>query len=402
MANKPLLLSVCASPELKTLLDITAASQGLRLAKINKYLTQTSRFDLSQFPQNAPWVAFVDFTSDPEQGIKTAEVLSTFVSPRIWTVGVSSSADTDILMRAMSAGCCEFLHLPSTEFLIESALNKIVRRISLLETESKPTGRVAAFIGVRGGVGATTLAVHTAIEAANFAGPNKVLLVDLKRQLGHVAIYLNLPNPGHSFAHALANVDRLDADLLQSMLVRHSDSLSILASPDDCSALESSMSQQQYHPSKPTDEAVDNVLNHLRAANDLTIFDADPLLPETIAVARRADFVYIVASLDIGSIRDVARYMDTLGRDLDRQKLKVTHVEVGVMKPEMIGNPAGIPIIATFPNLSGPISSAINAGIPVPRQVRAFYAGLAPILAELGDDVKTVVPKKSFFARRAK
>jgi pilus assembly protein CpaE len=402
MATKPLLLAVCASPELRALLDAVAGEQSLRVAKINQYLTPTSRFDLTQFPPNSPLIAFVDFTGDPEQGIKTAEVLSNNAMPRIWTVAVSNSADPDIVMRAMSAGCCEYLRLPATEANIDQTLSKIMRRVSKLDVDSKAAGAIAVFIGVRGGTGATTLAVHTALACAREPAPRKVLLVDLKRQLGHVPVYLNIANPGHTFAHALMNVDRLDGELLQSMLVQHSPNLSVLCSPDDCSTLTGAMARQQYQPAPASEEAIDRVLDRFRSEHDLTIFDADAQLPETVAVARRADHVFIVASLDIASMRDVARYMDTLGRDLDRQKLIITRVGRGVLTPAMVASAAGIPIVASFPDLSEPITSAINAGTPIPRQVKCFYESLAPVLTQIGGMALEEPHKRSFFGRRNK
>lgn len=383
------------------LLDTVANEQALRVAKISQYLTSASRFDLSQFPPSAPLIAFVDFSGDPEQGIKTAEVLSNSAAPRIWTVAVSHDADPDIVMRAMSAGCCEYLRLPAAESNVEQAIAKIMRRVSKLDVDSKADGGIVVFIGVRGGTGATTLAVHAALSASREPDPKSVLLVDLKRQLGHVTVYMNLSNPGHTFAHALMNVDRLDADLLQSMLVKYSPTLSVLASPDDCSLMAGAMGRQ-YQPAPAGEDAIDRVLDRFRSEHDLTIFDGDAQSPETIAIARRADHVFIVASLDIGSLRDVARYMDTLGRDLDRQKLIITPTGDKVLTPALVAAAAGIPIAASFPDLSGPISAAINTGTPIPKQVRPFYEALKPVLDQIGGVVSTEPQRKPFFTWRSK
>jgi pilus assembly protein CpaE len=384
MPAKPLLLSVCASPELGELLGSVSRKQSLRVAKINQYLTPNSRFDCSQFPPNTPLIAFVDFTSDPEQGIKTAEVFSNISSPRIWTVAVSEALDPDLMLRAMSAGCSEYIGLPSGEANVEQAMNNILRRAARLDSDLKTSGKVVAFVGVRGGTGATTLAVHTALGCATGADPRNVLLVDLKRQLGHVAVYLNIDNPGYTFSTALQNVDRLDSELLQTMLVRHSPNLAVLPSSDDCMALTNGLARQPYSATTTSEEAIDRVLDQFRSDHELTIFDADPQLPETVAIARRADHVFVVVSLDIGSVRDVARYMDSVGRDVERQRLIVTRVGNSALSPDMLKNAAGIPVVACFPDLSEPISSAINTGTPIPRQVRGFYDQLAPVLREIG------------------
>ncbi len=396
MSNRPLLLAVRANPELIALLERVAGPQGLGVAKIHQYLANGSRVDLAQLPQDAPCIAFVDFAADPKQAIETAEKLSSNVIPRVWPVAVSGASDADTLLRTMRAGCQEFLRWPATDAQLESTLSNVLRRIASAESEPSRNGQLVVFIGVRGGVGATTLAVHAALALAGTRKRN-TLLVDLKRQLGHVAVYLNLANPGYSFGDILDNIHRLDGALLRTMLVPQSASLSVLCSPDNCNALSESMRRQHFRPN-PTVEVIDKVLALLRAEHDLILVDADPGLPETAILAQRAEHVFLIASLDIGSMRDMARYVDLLGRNPDRQRLVITRVERGsVLTPDMFLNATSLPIAASIPDLSEPISSAINAGIQVPQQVRGFYTGLKAVLA-LIDEQAVSVPRKNSFS----
>jgi septum formation inhibitor-activating ATPase MinD len=155
--------------------------------------------------------------------------------------------------------------------------------------------------------------------------------------------------------------------------------------------------RQNFRPN-PTVEVIDKVLTLLRAEHDLILVDADPGLPETAILAQRAEHVFLIASLDIGSMRDMARYVDLLGRNPDRQRLVITRVERGgVLTPDMFLNATSLPIAASIPDLSEPISSAINAGIQVPQQVRGFYTGLKAVLA-LIDEQAVSVPRKNSFS----
>jgi Flp pilus assembly CpaE family ATPase len=143
---------------------------------------------------------------------------------------------------------------------------------------------------------------------------------------------------------------------------------------------------------------IEKMLPLLRAEHDLILVDADPGLPETVALAQRAEHVFLVASLDIGSMRDVARYADLLGRNPDRQRLVITRAtRGGVLTPDMVADATGLPIAASFPDLSEPISSAINAGHQVPQQVRGFHAGLKAVLT-LIDEQAVSAPHKSSFS----
>ena len=97
-------------------------------------------------------------------------------------------------------------------------------------------------------------------------------------------------------------------------------------------------------------------------------------------------------------MRDMARYVDLLGRNPDRQRLVITRVERGsVLTPDMFLNATSLPIAASIPDLSEPISSAINAGIQGPQQVRGFYTGLKAVLA-LIDEQAVSVPRKNSFS----
>ena len=76
--------------------------------------------------------------------------------------------------------------------------------------------QVFAFIGAKGGVGTSTLAVNT---AASLARDNKgqVLLIDLHHSQGDAAIFLGA-EPRFSVIDALENSHRLDEALFRSMV----------------------------------------------------------------------------------------------------------------------------------------------------------------------------------------
>ena len=400
MAPRALLLAVSANSELSAQLESLARSQGLGVAKLHQYLTN-GRCDMSQLPQDIPCIAFVDFTENIEQGLHTAEVLSTNAVPKIWTVAVSDRSETEMLIRSMRAGCSEFLPWPSGPEKAEAALNNVLRRVNS-ESDSARIGRLIVFLGARGGVGVSTLAVNMALSlAAN--KKNNVLLADLHRHLGHIAIYLGLTPSGYSFRDVVGNFHRLDESLFQTMLSRHSSGLSVLCSPDDCALVLDEIGRQSFRETASLPEVVERFAAILRAAYSFSIIDADPRTPEGIALAQRADRVFLVTSLDIGAMRDVARQSDAIGKNCDC-RLVVTHVGKGILTPDMLANAAGCPIEATMPDLSEPITEAINAGQPVPRQVRQFHEALQNLLDLVEDKPVTAVlnAKRSLFGWRAK
>ena len=90
---------------------------------------------------------------------------------------VTSTLDPRLMLEAMRAGVTECVHEPITP----EALEQAVRRV-LVNAAPDQLGQLMAFIGVKGGVGTTTLAVNTGIALARASG-GEVLLIDL--HIGH-------------------------------------------------------------------------------------------------------------------------------------------------------------------------------------------------------------------------
>jgi pilus assembly protein CpaE len=93
----------------------------------------------------------------------------------------------------------------------------------------KSTGKLLAFMGAKGGAGATTLACNFAVSLAKESGQS-TLLIDLDLPLGDAALNLGIAAE-FSTIDALQATGRLDARFLSQLLVKHSSGLSVLAAP---------------------------------------------------------------------------------------------------------------------------------------------------------------------------
>ena len=381
MGPRPLIIIVRASQELDALLDKVARNLGHGVARIPGYLG-IGKCDLSALPQDAPCVALIDFTVDFEQARRTAEILAAHSAPRIYPVAISSNRDSTAILSALRSGCIEFLDWPTDEDLMIRALTNVTGRI-YADSENAPLhGQVTVFLGVRGGVGATTLAVHLALALK--ADPTQsILIADMHKLLGHVALYLGVTNSGFSFHDMVANCHRLDATLFCSMLAETSTGVSVLCSPDDLTSMKSQLDEAQWTGRGGVPSAVDMILALMRANFTHTIIDADPCTPEGLLIAQKADRIYYVASLDIASMRDVSRVADQIGRSGETQKLVLTRANHGVLTPEILTNRAELPLAVRFPDLTEPITGAINAGKPISRNVNQFYERLDVLVRDV-------------------
>jgi pilus assembly protein CpaE len=107
----------------------------------------------------------------------------------------------------------------------------IVGRISAPAKDAPvETPVVVAFTPSAGGVGNSTLAIETAIRLTKDKATRgaKVALVDLDFQSSHVCDYLDIA-PKFQFEEIAASHDRLDDQLLNAFISRHSSGLDVLA-----------------------------------------------------------------------------------------------------------------------------------------------------------------------------
>jgi CheY-like chemotaxis protein len=140
-------------------------------------------------------------------------------------VAVAIQADPEQTRRALEAGADEFLVPP-----FELGVPQLLRRAEQLQLRALSGGRpgkVLGVLGTAGGVGATTLACHLAVELRR-QQEGDVLLADLGVPPGPVAFLMKVETPD-SFLDAAANLHRWNADYWRDVTRRHPSGVFVLA-----------------------------------------------------------------------------------------------------------------------------------------------------------------------------
>ena len=138
---------------------------------------------------------------------------------------VASTLDPRLMLDAMRAGVNECVQEPLTPEALNQAIRKVVSG-----SQPESAGQVFAFVGAKGGVGTTTLAVNTATMLAR-AGKADVLLIDLHVGHGDAALLLGV-EPRFSVVDALENVHRVDESFFGSVIEKTKAGIDLLASSD--------------------------------------------------------------------------------------------------------------------------------------------------------------------------
>jgi pilus assembly protein CpaE len=222
----------------------------------------------------------------------------------------SRSQDPELLRRCMRTGAREFITDPAaTQDLMEALVRASARRTDDNRKKSS-VGKVLVFCGAKGGTGVTTLASNFAVSLKRESAKDVVLL-DLHLHLGDVAVFLGI-KPQFTILDAFKSGDRLDRDLVSSLITEHKSGLSVLAAAD------------QYKPIAPMQNgSLGKLLYVLRDQFPYVVVDAGTDLgTNTDVLFELADTVYLVSQVDIASLRNAQR-MYTYLEGSSRERVQV-------------------------------------------------------------------------------
>jgi pilus assembly protein CpaE len=284
-------------------------------------------------------------------------------------VGSLGTDKAGVVLAAMRAGVNEFLDIDAKDEDISELLLRMrcdVRTpAATLAPVARSRGRLVLLLGVRPGVGTSTLAAHLGslaspdIPAAKKSPPDadatQVLLLDLGRPAGDAALYLSLPNEFH-YENALKSARRIDATLISTAFSTHDGRLSVL-------------SQSAGTLDKPADTAeLPVLLDRLRLHFDLLLTDVGglPVSEVPLPLLREADEIWLVADQSIGAMMS----LDATLRQLDARDMRDSRLSLVINRHDpadgvtaaQIASRFNVPLAALLPDRSRTLRGSANQG----------------------------------------
>jgi len=265
-------------------------------------------------------------------------------------------------LKSFESGADDHLTKPfeGAELLVRvTALLRRVEAARLIrqDTAATKSARLIAVHSLRGGTGASTLAVNLGIGLASL-WKRPTALLDLTMTAGQVAMMLNMPLKRTWTDIARYSADELDLDVLMSIIGTHDSGLSFVAAPTFPSEAET------LHG-----ETLGAALRLMKDHFDYIVADLPHDFGETALQALdTADMILMVATPDMSSIRAVAAAMDTyqkLGYDKDKIKLVLNAIfPRSSLSKDKIESASGVSTIVTIPYVQDVFVDAINLGQP--------------------------------------
>jgi pilus assembly protein CpaE len=322
-----------------------------------------------------PLVLIVDITgvADP---VGALDELASVCAPDVRVLVIGDRQDIGFYREmTRDLGVEEYIFKPLTRDNVGSLFGPhLARVLGGAERGSSRGGRVVAVCGVRGGVGATTIAANLALQLSETTRGH-VALLDLHLRGGAVAMAFGT-RAGAGLRIALEDPDRVDTLFVDRVALPLTERLRMIAADEPMEALPN-----------PSVDGLVRLFEMLRGKFNAIVVDL-PMPPQAVEreVLKMARHHILVMGPDIASIRDVQaarRMMAVLGpsttplialnRSGQRGGLAMPLVQEGLgQKPDF-----------TIPDLPKHLPRAMNLGRPALHESAAFRRALAPLTQEI-------------------
>ncbi len=318
-------------------------------------------------------VVLVEISAEnPQRAINAIELIHANTA-QIAIFALGSMQQPATIVASMRAGAGEYVDdAAGPEALLEA-----FTRYSSTRTRSRSghgKARIFTFLSAKGGAGATTAAVNTALALQQTHG--NVVLVDFA-PIGHSQLHLNL-RPSFGVLDALENLHRLDGSLLDGLMTTAKDGLHLLAGP------------QQPYQSIPTPAELarlfDLLVNHYR----YIVVDASSRLdPTTRLLSDLSNAVLMVAQTDVVSLWSAGRIYAFLEEGTGRDRLRIVlnrYKKIPGFSDADVEQATKCKVLWKIPNAFQSVSPAIDHGTPIvlqeSQEVSRSFRALAAALAE--------------------
>lgn len=308
--------------------------------------------------------------------------------PKLAAIIVASQLDPAIMLEAMRAGVSEFVPDPVTAGDLKAAVDRVAGQLSV---EPSSGGKVLAFVGAKGGVGTTTLAVNVAAAVAA-EQPGQVVMTDLHVTAhGDAALLLGV-EPRFSVADALDNTHRLDDTFLRGLIAKSKTGLDVLASPER-PALRS-----------PDPQHVRALVETLASRYQTVVLDVPRTDLGIIDALEPMTTMTLVVNQELPTVRRAAQIAAILRQRYGKERVAAvvsrydSRADIG---QEDIERVVGLPVWAVLPSDYRKVIAAANAGRPLVSENHSRLATsvqqFAFRLAGTEPSAKKAAPRRSFF-----
>jgi len=305
----------CEFPDTGAALQRAGADRRLSKAHLTVQLGGIAAAVEFYHGQVTPNLLIVETRLSGQAALDELDRLAEVCDPATKVIVVGRTNDVELYRELMRRGASEYLVAPLSPLQLIEVISGLY-----LDPSAKPVGRVIAFIGARGGAGSSSIAHNVGWCIAEELNINTTI-VDFDLPFGTAGLDFN-DEGGQGVADALSAPERLDDVLLDRLLIKHGEHLSLFTAP---------ASLEREYDSAP--EAFESVIDATRMSTPCVIVDVPhgwtPWIKNCLIAA---DEIVVVATPDLASLRNAKNMIEL-----------VRHARPNDKPPRLVINQAGIP-----------------------------------------------------------
>ncbi len=285
----------CESGEIAAVMQVAAEDRRLAKAHVSIHMGGNPAAVAHYQESPTPNLIIIESAAPRMQMLAELDHLAESCDAGTKVILIGHVNDVVLYRELLKRGVSEYLVAPITPLQLMESISNLYN-----DPQSDPVGNVYAFIGAKGGVGSSTVC-HNVAWTLSEALASNVVIADLDLAFGTTGLDFN-QDPVQGIAEALSSPERLDEVLLDRLLTKCSERLSIFAAPV--------ILERDYDVSA---EACEMVVDVVRQNVPFVALD----LPHSWSswnkrLLLQADEVVITAAPDLANLRNAKNIVDLL------------------------------------------------------------------------------------------
>lgn len=350
----------CETPATTALLEKAAIDRRLAKTHLTIHMGGIAKA-VDQFQSAAtPNLIILETLAEGSAIFAQLGELAEVCDPSTKVVIIGQVNDIILYRELIRQGVSEYIVRPQSPLQIIKTVADLY-----VDPAAPPIGRTIAFVGARGGVGSSTIAHNVAWCAAEEFRSDTIIL-DLDLPFGTASLDFD-QEASAGLYEALSSPERLDDVLLDRLLQKHTDHLSLFTAP--------SVLDRDYDLD---DQAYETVLDVVRGSAPTIVVDVPHMWCSwSKRILTTADEIVITATPDLAAFRNTKQLVDILSaaRPNDAAPILVINQfdpKVSAVQPAQFVEHVGVKPVQVFnwePQLFG--AAATNAAPIVEVSPRA-------------------------------
>src|ERR1700681_2711768 len=249
--------------------------------------------DLERHPHAA---LIMDLAGDPEASLKALEKVKQ-AAPDLYVMVSNYHADGETVIGALRSGANDFLMQPLKRTEFRDAITRLERAPRRAATGESKLGKVYTFVGTKGGVGTTSIAVNFAAVLAQ--RKQNTVLLDLDWIANDVAMQLGA-SPQYTLLEVGENLAKMDQALFEGFVTRDPLGFYLVGPPD-------SLDHRNFF----SDYMFREFSTFLIEKYDSVVVDAGKNINDDVVMSalQVSTFIFLVVNQELPSLRNAQRYI---------------------------------------------------------------------------------------------